>query len=119
MSTDPDALGREQRLGLINLVCSFAWSDFDLGEEEREHIRALCRRFELNAEDRQTVEGWLELPPDTDELADPGAIPRAHREAFLAECRGIILADGDVDVEESLAYRVFRDILTAEGRRDD
>lgn len=112
----PQKLSPAQRLGLLNLVCTFAWTDLDLDPEERAHIRDLCRRLDLSEAERAEVEGWLELPPDTDHLADPGAVPPEHREAFLTECRSVILTDGHVDPEESLAYRLFRDILGAPRR---
>ena len=119
MSLDPTGLSQAQRLNMVNLVCSFAWTDFDLDDDERAHIRALCRQLNLDAARREQVEAWLDQPPDTDEMADPGAIPIAHREAFLEECQRIILADAYVDAEESLAYRIFRDILLSERRDDD
>lgn len=114
-----EKLSPAERLNLINMVCSFAWADFDLGEEERDHIRSLCRRLELDATGREQVEAWLDAPPDTDSLADPGSVPAAARTAFLKECQRIILADGYVDPEESMSYRVFREILSADGRSDD
>lgn len=113
----PPTLNADQRLGLLNLVCTFAWTDLQLDDEEREHVRALCRRLDLSESQRAQVETWLDLPPDTEHLADPGAVPPEHREAFLAEIRRVILADGYVDPEESLAYRLFRDILDSAPRQ--
>jgi uncharacterized tellurite resistance protein B-like protein len=108
-------LSPDQRLALLNLVCAFAWTDLDLDAEEREHVRALCRRLDLGPADLAQVERWLDLPPDTDHMADPGAVPLEHRAAFLTEVRRVILADGYVDPEENLAYRLFRDILAGPG----
>lgn len=112
----PQKLCPAQRMGLLNLVCTFAWTDLEIDDEEREHVRALCRRLDLGEAAQAQVEGWLDLPPDTEHLADPGAVPPEHVEAFLAEIRRVILADGYVDPEESLAYRLFRDILDSAPR---
>jgi uncharacterized tellurite resistance protein B-like protein len=114
-----EQLSSADRLNLINMVCSFAWSDFELSEEERDHIRSLCRRLELDAAGRAQVESWLAQPPDTESLADPGSVPVEARDAFLKECQRVILADGYVDAEESMSYRIFREILSADGRSDD
>ena len=106
-----DKLSAEARLQLINLICSFAWIDFEIGDEERDHIRSLCAQLAFGETELAQVEEWLKSPPGTDSLADPGRVPREHRDAFLRECRRVIMIDGYIDAEESLAYRLFREIL--------
>ena len=108
------ALTRDQRMQLINMVCSFAWMDFEVDDVEHRHITDLCARLDLDSKEQLIVGKWLVVPPDTEELADPGAIPLEHREAFLEECQRVILVDGIVDPEESMAYRLFRKILMSQ-----
>lgn len=108
-------LSHEMRMRMINLVCTVAWSDFELSDSERRHVLDLCARFDMSHEDQEQVLTWLASPPSSDELADPGKVPPEHRDAFLQECQRMVMADGYVDPEESMSYRLLRDILTPTG----
>lgn len=95
-----DALDREDRLQLMRFVCSFAWADLEVNDEEREFIVNLVHRLELDDSERKQVARWLEVPPAADDL-DPADIPREHRQLFLDAARAMILSDGDVDDVEA------------------
>ncbi len=93
-------LDREDRLRLMKFVCSFAWADLEVKDEERSFVHKMMKRLGLDAEETKLVEGWLEVPPRAEEL-DPSEIPRAHRQLFLDTARAMIVADGRVDQDEA------------------
>jgi uncharacterized membrane protein YebE (DUF533 family) len=94
-----DALNREDRLQLMRFVCSFAWADLEISDEEREFIVKMVVRLELDDEEQEQVAQWLEVPPRADDL-DPADIPREHRQLFLDAAKAMIMSDGNVeDVE--------------------
>ena len=95
-----DQLDREDRLRLMKFVCSFAWADLEVQDAEREFVARLVRELELDAEETEQVEAWLEVPPAAEEL-DPSDIPRAHRQLFLDTARAMIVADGKIDRDEA------------------
>lgn len=103
-------LTRPERMLLLRFVCSFAWADLQVREEEVRFVRALVRRLEFDAEERAEVAGWLERPP-TVESVDPRAIPRRHRELFLAAVECVIAVDGEVAPEERENFEVLEKIL--------
>ena len=94
-----DQLDREDRLQLMRFVCSFAWADLEVTAREREFIVKMVDRLDLDDDEREQVDKWLEVPPRPDDL-DPEDIPREHRQLFLDAARAMILSDGEVgDVE--------------------
>ena len=94
-----DALNKEDRLQLMRFVCSFAWADLEITDREREFIVKMVDRLNLDDDERQQVEKWLEVPPLPDDL-DPADVPREHRQLFLDAARAMIFSDGEVnDVE--------------------
>lgn len=95
-----DALNREDRLQLMRFVCSFAWADLEVSDEEREFIVKMVIRLGLNEEEQDQVAQWLEVPPRADEL-DPADIPREHRKLFLDAAKAMILSDGTVEDAEA------------------
>jgi uncharacterized tellurite resistance protein B-like protein len=95
-----DRLDREDRLRLMRFVCSFAWADLEVKDEERSFVRKMIKRLELSEDETRLVESWLEVPPRAEEL-DPSEIPRAHRQLFLDTARAMIVADGRVDQDEA------------------
>jgi hypothetical protein len=103
-------LDRQARLQLLKFVCSFAWTDLQVQPEERDLVMQIAGRLELGAADVERVRQWLAVPPAADEI-DPQAIPRAHREFFLAAAEATVRADGRVLGSERDALRVFRDLL--------
>jgi len=93
-------LDREERLRLMKFVCSFAWADLEVKDEERDFVRRLVKKLELDDTDRGMVEEWLEVPPRAEEV-DPADIPAAHRQLFLDAVRAMIVSDGRVDQDEA------------------
>ncbi len=93
-------LDREDRLRLMKFVCSFAWADLEVRDEERSFVQRMMKRLELDEEETKLVEEWLEVPPRAEEL-DPTEIPRAHRQLFLDTARAMIVADGRVEQGEA------------------
>lgn len=105
-----DALDREDRLQLMRFVCSFAWSDLEISEGERDFVVKLVDRLELDEDERALVAEWLEVPPRADDL-DPTDIPREHRELFLDAARAMILSDGTIDESEAENLIIFDQLL--------
>lgn len=95
-----DKLDREERLRLMKFVCSFAWADLEVQDEERDFVKRLVERLELDEADRGMVDEWLEVPPRAEEV-DPADIPVEHRQLFLDAVRAMIVADGRVDQDEA------------------
>jgi len=94
-----DALNREDRLQLMRFVCSFAWADLEIRDEEREFIVKMVVRLGLDDEEQEQVAEWLEVPPRADDL-DPADIPKEHRQLFLDAAKAMIMSDGNIeDVE--------------------
>ena len=94
-------LARKDRLRLMKFICSFAWADLEIHDEERAFIRRVIHKLDLDADERERVDEWLEVPPRPEEV-DPTDIPMAHRELFRDFARGIVVADGRVDEEERI-----------------
>ena len=104
-------LESEERLRLMRFVCSFAWADLEVQDEERELIANMVERFGLDEDERKQVQGWLKTPPRPEEV-DPADIPRSHRKLFLDAAREIIAADGVVDEDELENLTLFRMLLS-------
>jgi len=105
-----DELDSRQRLQLIKFVCSFAWADLEVRDEERSFVARLVERLALDPKERRRVRGWLERPPTPDTI-DPMTIPAAHRKSFLEAIEGVIAADGEISAEERETLAVFQDLL--------
>lgn len=103
-------LDREDRLRLMKFVCSFAWADLEVQDEERDFVRRMMRRLDLDEGERDQVEGWLEVPPPPEEV-DPQMVPKAHRQLFLETVRGVIAADKVVDPEERESLKLLEQLL--------
>lgn len=99
-------LDREDRLRLMKFVCSFAWADLEIQDEERAFIGRLVTQLELDDAEKAQVDEWLKLPPTADEL-DPAEIPVAHRELFLETARAMIVSDGKIDADEAENFALF------------
>ena len=59
-------LNAAERLRLMQFVCSFAWADLEVRDEERAFIRGLIRRLALDAEEQAQVQRCLghQVSPD-------------------------------------------------------
>jgi hypothetical protein len=104
-------LSRSERLRLMRFVCSFAWADLHVQNEEREFITRLIRRLELDDDEKKQVEEWLQVPPPPEDV-DPTAVPVEHRQIFLETVRGLIAADKFVDPEERESLSLFEQLLS-------
>jgi hypothetical protein len=103
-------LSREDRLRLLRFVCSFAWTDLEVNDEERDFVRRLVDRFDLSEEDRVRVGQWLERPPAPDEV-DPADVPISHRELFLHMARSVVATDGRLEPGERDSLAIFEELL--------
>ena len=105
-----DKLDRTERLQLVKFVCSFAWADLRIRDEERDFVAHLVERLDLDADEARQADGWLRLPPRP-EAVDPTRIPSEHRRLFLQEIQGVIEADGDVAEEERENLELLRKLF--------
>lgn len=103
-------LDRESRLRLMKFVCSFAWSDLEVADQERRFVNKMVKRLKLEPDEAKQVDAWLELPPRIEEI-DPNDIPRAHRELFLEVARELIAADGEISEEERENFSILEQLL--------
>ncbi len=103
-------LSRTQRLHLMKFVCSFAWSDLEVQQEERTFVKKMMGKLKLDETERQQVAGWLEVPPPPEEV-DPSAIPAEHRQLFLETMRAVIAADQVLDPDERENLSLFEQLL--------
>jgi len=103
-------LDRDDRLRLMKFICSFAWADLEIQDEERAFVKKLVKELDLDEEEQAKVEGWLEVPPTAEEL-DPAEIPLAHREVFLETARAMIVSDGRIDEDEAENFALFEALV--------
>jgi hypothetical protein len=94
----------------MKFVCSFAWADLEIRDEERDYVKRLIDRLELDADERTRVRSWLEVPPDLESI-DPTLVPHAHRQLFVDEIKGVIEADGEISPEESENLQIFEALV--------
>ncbi len=101
---------REDRLRLMQFVCSFAWADLEVRDEERAFIGGLLGQLGLTDAEEAHVQRWLVVPPEPEGL-DPTEVPREHRQAFLDAISGLIESDGEIADEELESFAVFRMLI--------
>jgi hypothetical protein len=104
------SLNREDRLRLMKFICSFAWADLEIQDEERDFVRKMTRKLGLSNEEAQKVADWLEVPPRAEEL-DPEQIPPEHRQLFLDAARAMVVVDGRVDPDEAENLALFEMLI--------
>lgn len=103
------SLDRDARLRLMEFICSFAWADLEVQEEERQFVQRLVDRLGLQ-DDREQILKWLKSPPPAEEV-DPTRVPRAHRQLFLDAARQLFEADGRIDPKEEEYFRLLEQLL--------
>jgi uncharacterized tellurite resistance protein B-like protein len=86
---------REERLLLLRFVCSFAWADDQMREEERALVRHYVDKLRLDDIEQRQVQAWLRRPPPA-ESVDPDRVPARHRVAFVRAIESIIAVDGEI-----------------------
>lgn len=99
-------LPKGDRLLLLRFVCSFAWTDLEVDEEERRFVRRLASRLDLDPEEEKQVSRWLQVPPLPEEV-DPQDVPPEHRDLFCKALRAVAERDGVVNEEEALTLQLF------------
>lgn len=103
-------LNRAEAMKLLEFVCSFAWTDLEVQQQERDLVMQIAGKLGLGPKDVNQVKAWLLVPPPEDEV-DPAAVPRKHRELFLQAAAAAIKADGRVVPAERDALALFRGLL--------
>ena len=103
-------LTRDERLLLMEFVCSFAWADLKVKPEERHLVAKMIRRLKLDDDEAEQVNGWLDAPPPLDDL-DPARVPRAHRVSFLRAVESMVTVDGEVSPEERECLILFAQLI--------
>ena len=103
-------LDREERLQLLDFVCSFAWADLRIRPQEREFMKGLVRRLELPHDERTAVDTMLSHPPRAEDV-DPMDVPLEHRKLFLQTVKQMVLADGEIDPAEAEQLDLFEELL--------
>ena len=104
-------LDKAERLTLMKFVCSFAWADLEIADQERRFVHKLVKKLGLDADEARQVDKWLELPPRIEEV-DPALVPHAHRTLFLTAAREVIAADGTISEEERENFSLLEQLLT-------
>ena len=103
-------LKKQDRMRLMRFVCSFAWADLEIQQEERAFVAKLVKQLELDDDEKQEVEAMLQRPPRPEDV-DPATVPRQHREVFLDAVYAVIAADGTIAPEEHENYELLQALL--------
>lgn len=111
-STTRMKLSPAERMNLMRFVTSFVWTDLKVTQSERDFVMRVAGRMNLTEAEYRKVAAWLQVPPAADEI-DPAAVPREHRQLFLAAAEVAVKADGRVVPAERDALAVFREMLDA------
>ncbi|MFP6686441.1 MAG: TerB family tellurite resistance protein [Polyangiaceae bacterium] len=104
-------LDDKERLRLMKFVCSFAWADLEVQDEERLFVKKMMEKLDLSEADRRQVQTWLQVPPAAEEV-DPGEIPVVHRQLFLKTIREVIAADKVLDPDEQENLDLLEQLLS-------
>jgi hypothetical protein len=105
-----EKLPSNELMRLMKFVCSFAWSDHEVKQQERDFVARLIKKLNIGADDAKRVEGWLKMPPPIEEI-DPTEIPRQHKQLFLDAIRALIGSDGEVSLEEREDLELFTQLI--------
>ncbi len=105
-----NSLSKDERLQLMRFVCSFAWADLEIRDEERVYVADLMRRLDLDEDEEVQVQGWLSRPPAPEDV-DPTLIPVEHRQIFLDALLGVLGSDGEIDEAETESFNLLSMLL--------
>ena len=103
-------LSRSDQLRLLKFVCTFAWTDLVVTDEERALVERIAERAGLPPADGARVQTWLRVPPRPEEV-DPTEIPREHRQVFLDAARAVVVADKRVSPSERDCLKLFEELI--------
>ncbi len=104
-------LSRQDTMRLLAFVCTFAWADHEVQDEERTFVLELVSRLDLDDEDLEQVADWLNFPPRPEDI-DPQQVPAEHRELFVAVAKMMIGADGVVAEDEADTLTLLQELLS-------
>ncbi|MCA9650727.1 MAG: TerB family tellurite resistance protein [Myxococcales bacterium] len=93
----------------MRFVCSAAWADLEVQDDEKKVVERLIKTLDLEA-DRASIERWLRSPPPPEDV-DPTRVPRQHRELFLEAVRAVFAADGVIDPKEQESFELLEQLL--------
>jgi uncharacterized tellurite resistance protein B-like protein len=111
-----DEMTAEERLLLLRFVCSFAWADAQVREEERSLVRHYADKLRLSDGERRQLRAWLDHAPPA-ETVDPDLVPARHRAAFVRAIESVIAVDGEVAPAERDRLIELASMLSGAGRR--
>jgi hypothetical protein len=103
------SLSHDERLRLLEFVCSFVWVDLVVKDAERKFVHKLVKKLGLE-DDLPQIERWLQRPPPPEEV-DPTRVPHAHRELFLDAARKTFMADKDFAEDEKEYFALLEQLL--------
>lgn len=98
------------RRRLLAFICSFAWADAEVQQDERNYISRLVNALGLGEGDQEQVDAWLQYPPDPEEV-DPQEVPLEHRQLILAAARDMIESDGIIYESEAETLALLEQLL--------
>ncbi len=104
-----EELSREDRLRLLEFVCSFAWVDLEVREQERAFVMRMVAQLGM-AEDQPQIEAWLKRPPPAADV-DPTRVPREHRALFLHAAKATFKSDGEFAESEQEYFQMLEQLL--------
>lgn len=107
-----EGLSAGERVELMRFLCSFAWADDEVQDEERVILIKVLDNIGLEPGDRATVLTWLERRPDMTGF-DFAAIPRDKRELFLDLAFSVASAHGGLAKEELSHLQMFMNFANA------
>jgi uncharacterized tellurite resistance protein B-like protein len=110
---------RAHRLSFLKVLAAMAWADGQVEEEERNRIKVLFNRFDLEPGDRKEVDALLDRPVTferaleiTKEFAGGVALPGARKE-LIEELEAMAGAESDRSPAETELLEHVRAILAS------
>lgn len=97
---------------LMRFVCSFAWADLEIQDEERTFVGKLSKKLKLSGEEKKQVAGWLKVPPAPEDV-DPTDVPKRHRTLLLETITDLVAADHRLSPEERENFDLLEQLLQA------
>ena len=95
---------------LFHFMCTFAWADMEIQQEEREMIERLMISLNLSPSQFQTVLTWLDDVRSLPDI-DPYEIHPDFREQIYQAAEAIVLSDGEVTFNEKDMLDLLRQVF--------
>lgn len=103
-------LAPEDRIRLLQFICSFAWADLQVRESERQFVQRLMERLEFGEKERAQVAQWLKVPPSPEDV-DPNLVPAEHKQVFLDTIGSLVASDFEISAEERESLELLHQLL--------